>query len=164
VPPRSPDLHLVLSAQSGKAHAPYLRRHLLKAHAILRPVLEELSIAIVNDRAMASLHDRFLKINSPTDVLTFELDHDDRGKIIAGEVIICLDEAQRQAKFLGTKIREELLLYAIHGMLHLCGFDDKTARGFEAMHAKEDEILTALKIGPIFARHERSPGNRDGVV
>jgi hypothetical protein len=43
-----------------------------------------------------------------------------------------------------------LLLYGLHGMLHLCGFDDRTERAFRAMHAKEDEILTRLGVGPVF--------------
>ena len=44
-----------------------------------------------------------------------------------------------------------LLLYALHGMLHLCGFDDRTAAGFKRMHGTEDRILTRLGVGPVFA-------------
>jgi probable rRNA maturation factor len=45
----------------------------------------------------------------------------------------------------------EVLLYAIHGMLHLLGHDDKTARGYRTMHRTEDELLTELGLGPVFA-------------
>jgi len=50
----------------------------------------------------------------------------------------------------------ELLLYALHGMLHLCGFDDRTDRGFRTMHRREDDILTALGFGPVFAAQPKS--------
>lgn len=84
-------------------------------------------------------------------MLTFELDHDDQGRVTSGEVIVCLPEARRQARRLSSTLQKELLLYALHGMLHLSGFDDRTARGYQAMHRKEDQILTRLGVGPVFA-------------
>ena len=42
------------------------------------------------------------------------------------------------------------LLYALHGLLHLCGFDDTTPRGYSQMHGKEDQLLTELWIGSVF--------------
>jgi probable rRNA maturation factor len=42
------------------------------------------------------------------------------------------------------------LLYSLHGMLHLCGFDDRTEPDFRRMHQTEDEILTRLGVGPVF--------------
>jgi hypothetical protein len=47
-------------------------------------------------------------------------------------------------------VRDELLLYAVHGMLHLCGYDDRTDRDFAAMHRREDHILSRLGVGAIF--------------
>ena len=46
--------------------------------------------------------------------------------------------------------RDEVLLYALHGVLHLCGYDDRTDRDFAAMHRREDEILERLGVGAIF--------------
>jgi probable rRNA maturation factor len=105
--------------------------------------LGKLSIALVNDAMMSTLHRRFMNLAGPTDVLTFP----DNG---GGEVAICVPEARRCAKEHGTRVRDELLLYAIHGMLHLTGMDDRTARGFEAMHRMEDEILKSLGVGAVF--------------
>jgi probable rRNA maturation factor len=136
--------------RTGTRHVPFLRRHLLAAHDMLRPPLRELSVALVGDRRMAALHEQFLGIPGPTDVLTFPMDEDDRGRATAGEVVVCVPEARRQAKRNGVGVERELLLYALHGMLHLCGYDDRTAAAFRTMHATEDRILTQLGVGPVF--------------
>ena len=114
-----------------------------------------LSLALVTDAEMSRLHESYLGIPGPTDVLTFELDHDARGRVLAGEVIVCLPEAKRQARLRGSTPGNELLLYALHGMLHLSGFDDRTAAGYQAMHRKEDQILMRLGVGPVFAGRTR---------
>ncbi len=117
---------------------------------MLRSPLKDLSLAIVPAKQMASLHRKFLGQSGPTDVLTFELDHDSRGRTIAGEIVICSTIAKTRFRRLSHPLAHELLLYAIHGLLHLCAFDDRTASTFAAMHAKEDEILTRIGIGPVF--------------
>jgi probable rRNA maturation factor len=117
---------------------------------MLRSPLKDLSLAILPAKPMSSLHKKFLGRAGPTDVLTFELDHDSRGRTVAGEIIICSTIAKTRARTLAHPVAHELLLYAIHGLLHLCAFDDRTASTFAAMHAKEDEILTRIGIGPVF--------------
>ena len=143
-------LRLSISAQLGRAVVPYLRRNLSRAHAILKPTLCEMSLALVNDKRMSELHEQFMNIAGPTDVLTFPLELDARGRAVTGDVAVCVPEARRRARENGNEVRNELLLYALHGMLHLCGFDDRTARGYERMHRTEDQILSRLGIGPVF--------------
>jgi probable rRNA maturation factor len=128
-----------------------IRRGIVSAHKLLHSPIQDLSIAIVPARKMASLHITFLNQPGPTDVLTFELEHDRQGRPTAGEIVICSTIARKNAVKLGHSVSDELLLYAIHGLLHLSGFDDRTASAFAAMHAKEDEILTRLGVGPIFS-------------
>ena len=128
-----------------------IRRGITAAHQLLGSSVGELSIAIISASEIARLHKQYLNDPTPTDVLTFELGHDSRGRAICGEIVICADIAESRAKSLGHPVCHELLLYAIHGLLHLCGFDDRTARGFAEMHAKEDQILTRLGIGPVFS-------------
>ena len=140
-----------VGARYGAPHVPFLRRHLRAAHAILRPPLAELSVALVGDRTMSDLHQRFMNVRGPTDVLTFPLDTDAHGRVVAGEVVVCVPEARRRAKERKLPLERELLLYALHGLLHLCGYDDRTVRSFRAMHRAEDEILTRLGVGPVFA-------------
>ena len=59
-----------------------------------------------------------------------------------------------------TQLNPELLLYAAHGVLHLCGLDDRTAAGFREMHRKEDEILTRLGVGPVFDTSQSTPSRK----
>lgn len=99
---------------------------------------------------MAGLHEEFLSIAGPTDVLTFEFEHRPDGSVDEGEVVICLDEAGRQAGERGHRVEEELLLYALHGLLHLCGYDDREPQAHDAMHAREDELLEAVGVGRRF--------------
>jgi probable rRNA maturation factor len=141
---------LHVTARAGRPHVAYLRRKLRAAHVALNPPLAELSVALVGDAEMSHLHEQFLKIAGPTDVLTFPLDLDRRGRPLSGEVVVCVPEARRQARQSRTPVEQELLLYALHGMLHLCGFDDRTAAGFKQMHRTEDQILTRLGVGPVF--------------
>ncbi len=146
-------LSLSVSAATAAQHAfvPALRRRLRAAHAILSPALIDLSVALVGDKRMGGLHARFMGIPGPTDVLTFPLDADRRGRVTAGEVVVCVPEARRRAREHGVPVEHELLLYALHGMLHLCGYDDRTDRAYSTMHRKEDEILRQLGVGPVFA-------------
>ena len=104
----------------------------------------------MGDTKMAELHERFMGIAGPTDVLTFPLDHDGRGRCVAGEVVVCVPEARRQAKERGIRAENEVLLYAIHGMLHLSGFDDRTEADYRTMHRTEDRILAELGVGATF--------------
>jgi probable rRNA maturation factor len=66
------------------------------------------------------------------------------------DTVICLDEARRRAGELGHTVHKELLLYCVHSLLHVQGYDDVTAAGARRMHAREDEILVALGIGPVY--------------
>src|SRR6478609_7887624 len=145
-PTRSKPMRLTLTSSVGAAYVPYLRRQLRAAHRHLAPPLADLSVALVGDRRMAKLHQQFMGLPGPTDVLTFPLDEDARGRVTSGEVVVCVAEARRRAKDHKERPERELLLYALHGMLHLCGYDDRTAADFRRMHRTEDKILTQLGI------------------
>jgi probable rRNA maturation factor len=148
----------ISAARTGRAFVPYLRRFLPRARGLLRGPLAEMSLALVGDRRMGELHERFMGIAGPTDVLTFELEHDRRGRVAAGEVVVCVPHAVRAARRGGVAVRKEVLLYALHGMLHLCGFDDRTDRDFVRMHQREDDILRRLGVGAVFARENAKRG------
>jgi len=142
------DLSITVTAPSGRRFVPYLRRHVLAAHAFLKSPLVELSVALVGDKTMSELHVQFMSIDEPTDVLTFPLEVNARGRATSGEVVVCVPEARRRAKAHRTDLARELLLYAIHGMLHLDGYDDQTDADFRTMHAAEDDILQQIGVGP----------------
>jgi probable rRNA maturation factor len=143
-------LALQVHALTGRAYATFVRRHLRRANALLRAPLKELSIIFVGDRRMVDLHAKFMNMPTPTDVLTFPLDEDARKRPVSGEVYICVPEARRQARLRGTPVDREVLLYCLHGMLHLCGFDDRTEPEYRRMHRAEDRILRRLGIGKVF--------------
>jgi len=145
-------LRLTVTARVGPNLAPFLRRHLRSAHQLIRPPLIELSVALVGDAAMSRLHEQFMGIAGPTDVLTFPIDEDERGRIVSGEVVVCVPEARRRARLEGTELRQEVLLYALHGLLHLCGYDDQSPAEFARMHRAEDRILARIGVGAVFHR------------
>jgi probable rRNA maturation factor len=142
---------IAIHAAVGKTHVAYLRRMIAACLGHIRHPPQDISIALVNDATMSDLHQRFMNIPGPTDVLTFELDHDDRtGKVTAGEIVICVPEAKRRCRENGQPIQNELLLYALHGMLHLSGYDDKTTAQYRRMHQAEDRILSRVGVGNVF--------------
>ena len=150
-------LKLEISAGRYASLAVLPRRHLPTLSAKLNSSLTSLSIALVGDRVMSQLHEQFLNIVGPTDVLTFPLENDRRGRAMGGEIIICVPEARRRVREQRTSadqraLADEVLLYALHGLLHLSGYDDTTPKGYTAMHRMEDRLLTQLNIGPVFDR------------
>ena len=97
----------------------------------------EISIAIVDDRRMHALNRQYLDHDYPTDVLSFILERDASTGSLEGEVIVSADYAAREATRYGWTTGDELLLYVIHGCLHLVGHDDHTPEGQAAMRAAE---------------------------
>lgn len=149
------DVDLSFAVSTGRAYAPYVKKRLLEAIAHVRGAPGEISVALVGDARMSALHEQFMGIPGPTDVLTFELEHDDRGRVTAGEIVVCVPEAVRRARQLGHEVRVELLLYALHGVLHLAGYDDRNDADYRRMHRAEDRILSRIGIGPVFAKRPK---------
>jgi probable rRNA maturation factor len=146
------NLQLNISAPVGRSFVPLLHRLIPRAAALLKSPLRELSIIFLNDAAMADLHGQFMADPTTTDVMTFPIELERSGeRAVSGEVYVCIPEARRQAKARGTPVEREVLLYALHGVLHLCGFDDRTEQDYRRMHRREDQILTELGVGPVFA-------------
>ncbi len=141
---------LTLSPLTGKQYVRYVRRLLRRARALLKAPLADFTVVFVGDSQMIRLHDQFMGLHTTTDVLTFSTDEDPRGRPLSGEVYVCIPEARRQAAARAGNVRREVLLYALHGMLHLCGFDDRTDAEYRRMHHREDAILTQLGVGRVF--------------
>lgn len=125
------------------------------ADSVQRP-LGRLSVIIVNDERMAALHAAHLGCSRTTDVLSFDLSEQvEPGQVqIEADLAICADEAARRAAEFGHSIERELLLYAVHGLLHCVGFDDQDEAAASAMHAEEDRILQVIGVGATY-RPER---------
>mgnify|MGYP000947947679 CR=1 FL=1 len=100
----------------------------------------KISLAFVDDVTSARLNKQFLDHDGPTDVLTFPLSNKGAKKL-EGELVIGAEVALRTAKEYTHGVHEELCLYIIHGLLHLCGYDDRTPQATKEMRNKEREYL-----------------------
>ena len=100
----------------------------------------EISVAVVDDAAIAKLHAKFLDDPEPTDVLSFLLDASD-GRL-EGEIVVSADTARAVAPRFKATAEDELLRYVIHGALHLVGYDDTTPRKRAVMRKHERKYLT----------------------
>ena len=138
----------------------WLRHRLQDTLAYLERPVAQLAITVVGDERMRELNRKHRGETETTDVLSFE--HSDPGKPVEADIVVCADEAARRAAELKHPVERELLLYALHGLLHCAGFDDHTDEGFLAMHAEEDRILTAIGVGATFSREASGHDERFG--
>ena len=99
-----------------------------------------ISLAIVGDDEIHRLNRRYLNHDYPTDVLSFLLQSN--GSTIEGEIVVSADTAARQCAQYGWTVNDELLLYVIHGTLHLAGWDDQHPEDRAAMRAQERRYLS----------------------
>ncbi|MBN2445620.1 MAG: rRNA maturation RNase YbeY [Phycisphaerae bacterium] len=116
----------------------------------------QLSITVVGQHAMSTLHERHLGESGPTDVLSFDLGSDVTRGLLDAEIVVCADVARRHERTLAAA-RRELALYVAHGILHIAGYDDHAPADFKRMHAREDELLTQLGLGAVFGQSGQTP-------
>ncbi|MFO0852237.1 MAG: rRNA maturation RNase YbeY [Gemmataceae bacterium] len=108
----------------------------------------KVTLAFVDDPHIHRLNKQFLDHDEPTDVLTFP--YSDKGsKTLEGEVVIGFQTAAEYAADRGHDLASELILYVVHGCLHLCGYDDTTSAATRQMRAKEREYLRQLGLADI---------------
>jgi len=127
----------------------------LKAEGVTRA---ELSVVFVTDSQMRVLNRRYLQHGRPTDVLAFDLREADgsrprgaaKGNQVEGEIVISAMTAARQAKEYQTTPAQEIVLYVVHGILHLCGYDDHGRQNIKRMRAREREIMAILETRRLF--------------
>ena len=106
----------------------------------------EISVAIVDDPTIRDLNRQYLEHDYETDVISFVLDWNEDTGALLGQLIVSTDTAATLAEDVGSTMQEELLLYVIHGMLHLVGYDDKQPTAAIEMRAAEKEYLSRFNI------------------
>lgn len=125
-------------------------------------VSASISLAIVDNETIHDLNARYLQHDYPTDVLSFLLEEEldpaslpipkgsprGQGKRLEGEVIFSAEMAKQMAAKYRWQPLDELTLYAVHGVLHLCGYDDVSRKEETLMRKREREVLADWGLTP----------------
>ena len=110
----------------------------------------ELGINLVGDAEMTRINEGFLHHEGSTDVITFDYAepgtrNSKTGTVgVQGEILVCVDEAIRQAKRFKTSWQSEIVRYVVHGVLHLLGHDDKRAKPRQKMKREENRLVSRV--------------------
>jgi probable rRNA maturation factor len=119
----------------------------------------EVVMALVDDAEIHRINREFLEHDWPTDVISFSYAENDEipqgtglrgaGRTLDGELVVSVETAARCAGVHGWSFHAELLLYCVHGLLHLCGYDDLTDDERPVMRRRERELLAAFGLSPV---------------
>jgi probable rRNA maturation factor len=104
----------------------------------------KIGLAFVDDARMHELNKRYLAHDYPTDVLTFPMG---RGKTLEGEIVVSTEYAARECAQYDWPAEMETSLYVVHGLLHLCGYDDADDSGADRMEVRQKDLLDAFTAG-----------------
>jgi probable rRNA maturation factor len=126
-----------------------------------------ISVAVVDNPTIWRLNRRHLQHDYPTDVLSFLLESDPEavpatgirgaGRMIEGEVIVSAEMALEMAAQYHWQGADELCLYLVHGLLHLCGYDDLSPEEQIVMRRRERDILQFWNLTPHYAEDAPAP-------
>lgn len=107
-------------------------------------------IALVDEAEMRELNRRYAGMDEATDVLSFESGASDpaNGRLILGDIVICLPIARAQAERAGHALEDELALLTVHGVLHLVGYDHTAPDDRRRMWERQTAVLDALGLAP----------------
>jgi len=102
-------------------------------------ILGYINIIICTDNYLYELNQKYLAHDTLTDIITFDLSE---GYILLGEIYISIDRIKENARKFNVAVKDELHRVMVHGVLHLCGYKDKTKKDKEQMTIKEDFYLS----------------------
>lgn len=115
--------------------------------------MAEVSLMLTDDESIHEMNREYRGIDRPTDVLSFALEEGEEEEIfggpeenLLGDIIISVETAVRQAEEYGHSVEREMSFLALHGMLHLLGYDHMEEEERQEMRAQEKAILAALGI------------------
>ncbi|HRD56340.1 MAG TPA: rRNA maturation RNase YbeY [Parachlamydiaceae bacterium] len=108
---------------------------------------DEVSIHFVSAKEIGELHDQFFDDPSETDCISLPIDDQTESHYrILGDVFVCPEVAVRYAKTHKKSVDDEVILYMIHGLLHLMGYDDIEAKERKSMRSAEKRHMAHLKL------------------
>ena len=153
-----PDLQLQNRQRRVRVDLRRLRDQLLRVAAREGLGGRRITVVLVSDRRIRRLNRDFHGRDEPTDVLAFDygggLDEDD----VDGEVVVSAQRAQEEAGRRGLPVEGELLLYCIHGLLHLAGYEDETPQGRRRMWRRQLAHLARAGYGGLHWRQAEPAG------
>ena len=103
--------------------------------------LQSINYIFCTDQELKKLNKQYLNHDYYTDILTFDLSHSK--KELIAEIFISIPRVKENSHFLGHSFTKELQRVMIHGLLHLCGYMDKTEKQIKEMRQSEDKYLLA---------------------
>jgi probable rRNA maturation factor len=124
-----------------------VRRSVDAALARHRAGAAEVSVYLTHDGEVRDLNRQYRGIDAPTDVLSFPMDERPGDPWLLGDIVISLPRARAQAEAFGHDLARELCYLAVHGTLHLLGYDDEEPRAAEAMAAEAEAVMTQMGLG-----------------
>jgi probable rRNA maturation factor len=152
-------LDVLVEAAPWKRHRalrPLLRRAVAAAAAELSTSAAELAIVLTDDSAIRVLNRKWRGIDAPTNVLSFPAEVPDGAPPLLGDIVLAYETVVRQAQRDGKPLAHHVAHLAVHGFLHLCGYDHERESDAEAMEQLERQILRRLDV-PDPYRLQRQP-------
>jgi probable rRNA maturation factor len=135
--------------------------------------LAELSVLLVELEVMSDLHERWMDLEGPTDVMAFPMDELDSarrpdaaevGPALLGDIVLCPAFARDQAKTAGHSLLDELHLLTVHGVLHLLGYDHAEPAEEREMFTLQKRILADFRTARVDAARRAAQREADDKV
>jgi probable rRNA maturation factor len=101
----------------------------------------EITVSFVSDAKIKHINSHYLRKNQVTDVISFDLSEKHASNRLCADIVISAPQAARNARAFKTNLAHELTLYALHGALHLFGYDDRNQKDRLIMQKKQEELL-----------------------
>ena len=121
--------------------APLLEKWIAAVAKTPNRIVGPLAYIFCDDQKIIEVNRRFLNHDYFTDIITFDYS---RGRMVSGDMFISLDTVLSNSELVGATYQRELLRVIIHGVLHLCGINDKGPGEREIMENFENQALVLL--------------------
>ncbi|NWK54334.1 rRNA maturation RNase YbeY [Verrucomicrobiaceae bacterium N1E253] len=118
---------------AAKASLMGVLEHRIGSRSVIQD-LDEIEVSLIDDETIASVHEQFMSIPGATDVITFE----------HGEIHVGVETAVRQASEFSNDVDREIMLYIIHGLLHLAGHLDAKPDDQDRMNQIQEQLLNLV--------------------
>ncbi|MGZ3899908.1 MAG: rRNA maturation RNase YbeY [Bacteroidia bacterium] len=123
--------HITFKLKQGTKIKPWIK----KIIELEKKQLGQLNFVFTSDEDLLKVNQQFLKHDTYTDIITFDYSE---GKKLSADIMISIDRVEENSQKLKIDFHEELKRVVIHGVLHLCGYKDKTKADSEVMRKKEN--------------------------